>query len=438
MLLSGRLLGQAKPDTLSSNVISLQQCISYALRNQPTAKQASIDEQINERNIAISLADWLPQVNATGNAQHYFQLPEAYFPNTTNPGAAGSYVSSGLPNTSTLTLGATQTIFNPTVALAARTSKYSRLFYKQNTQSTQINVVAEVSKAFYDVLLSQKQLAITDEDIVRLRQSLKDAYDRYKAGIVDKIDYKQATIALNNSVAQHKQSEEAIKSKIAFLKQMMGYTPERPLQLAYDSVRLEQETLIDTNQVLDITKRVEYNQLQTQRTLQTLNVDYYRWNYLPSLSAFGNYNLSYLNSNLPDLYSRTFPNSLVGLNVAIPIFTGTKRLQNLSKARLQVDRADLDIVNTKNLINTEYVQALAEYKSSYNDYIMLKQNVALAQDVYHVVSIQYREGIKTYLDVITAQSDLHTSELNYYNALFNVLSGKIDLQKALGTLSVQY
>ena len=113
-------------------------------------------------------------------------------------------------------------------------------------------------------------------------------------------------------------------------------------------------------------------------------------------------------------------------------------MQNLSKARLQVDRADLDIVNTKNLINTEYVQALAEYKSSYNDYIMLKQNVALAQDVYHVVSIQYREGIKTYLDVITAQSDLHTSELNYYNALFNVLSGKIDLQKALGTLSVQY
>jgi outer membrane protein TolC len=324
------------------------------------------------------------------------------------------------------------------VALAARTSKFSRQYYKQNTQSTQINVVSEVSKAFYDVLLSQQQLSITDAEIVRLRQSVKDAYDRYNAGIVDKIDYKQATIALNNSLAQRKQSQEAIKSKTAFLKQLMGYAPQKTLQLAYDSLRLEQEIAIDTNQVLDINKRIEFNLLQTQRTLQTLNADYYRWSFLPSVSAFGTYNLAYFNSNLPDLYSRSFPNSLVGLNIAIPVFTGTKRLQNLSKARLQVDRVDLDIVNTRNLINTQYVQALAEYKSSYNDYITLKQNVALARDVYSVVNLQYREGIKTYLNVINAQSDLHTAELNYFNALFNVLSGKIDLEKALGTLSVQY
>ena len=52
-----------------------------------------------------------------------------------------------------------------------------------------------------------------------------------------------------------------------------------------------------------------------------------------------------------------------------------------------------------------------------------------------MVSLQYREGIKTYLDVIVAQSDLRTAELNYFNALFNVLASKIDLEKALGILS---
>ena len=438
ILLPAQLFAQAKTDSLSSPVITLQQCINYALRNQPAAKQATIDEQINERNIGISLADWLPQVNATGNAQHYFQLPTSYIPNVGNPGSPGNYAKSGLANTSTLSLQATQAIYNPTVALSARTSRFSRQYYKQNSESARINVVAEVSKAFYDVLLSQKQLAIADEDIVRLRQSLKDARDRYDAGIVDKIDYKQATIALNNALAQHKQQQEAIKSKTAFLKQMMGYAANKPVQLAYDSVKLELETVVDTNQTLDVTKRIEYNLLQTQRALQTLNVDYYRWNFLPSLSAFGNYNLGYLNSNLPDLYSRAFPNSLLGLNISIPIFTGNKRLQNLSKARLEVDRADLDIINTRNLINTEYTQALAGYKSSFNDYLVLKQNVALARDVYTVVSLQYREGVKTYLNVITAQSDLHTAELSYFNALFNVLSSKIDLQRALGTLSVQY
>jgi outer membrane protein TolC len=83
------------------------------------------------------------------------------------------------------------------------------------------------------------------------------------------------------------------------------------------------------------------------------------------------------------------------------------------------------------------VQALAGYKSNYTSWQLIKQNVDLAKDVYKIVSLQYREGIKTYLDVIVAQSDLRTAELNYYNALFQLLSSKIDLQKALGTLSVQ-
>lgn len=111
-------------------------------------------------------------------------------------------------------------------------------------------------------------------------------------------------------------------------------------------------------------------------------------------------------------------------------------MQNLSKARLQVERIDLDIVNSTNTITTQYTQALSNYKSNYTNWQTLKENVELARDVYKVVSLQYREGIKTYLDVIVAQSDLRTSELNYYNSLFQVLSSKIDLQRALGTLTI--
>ena len=80
-------------------------------------------------------------------------------------------------------------------------------------------------------------------------------------------------------------------------------------------------------------------------------------------------------------------------------------MKNLSKARLQVERTDLDLVNQQNAINTEYVQALSEYKSNYTNWNTLKENVALATDVYNVVSLQYREGIKTYLDVIVARSE---------------------------------
>jgi len=408
--------------------LTLRQCVEFALKNQPAVRQAAIDEAINEKNIGVSLSAWLPQVTSSALYDYYFKGS----PVTTAPGSAPSNIN----NISTLVLQASQVIYNNDVLQAAKAAKYSRQYYKQNIASSRINVVSDVSKAFFDVLLSQRQLEILNEDVVRLQRSLKDAYSQYKAGTVDKTDYKQATISLNNSIAGRKQTEEAIKSKTAFLKQMMGLGASGSLALVYDSTKYESEAVADTNQRPDPNNRIEYQLLQTQRNLQDVNINYYKYGFLPSVSAVGAYNWTYLSNSFGSLYNNVYPNGYVGLTLNLPIFQGNKRLQNLSKARLQADRADLDIVNEKNTINTEYVEALAGYKSNYTNYQLLKQNVDLAKDVYKVVSLQYREGVKTYLDVIVSQSDLRTAELSYYNALFQLLSSKIDLEKALGTLTV--
>lgn len=424
-------MAQQKQDSLPA-LLNLQQCIRYALQNQPAVKQAGIDEAINERDIGISLAAWLPQVNSANSATHYFKgSPQA--------GAGGVATTAGAASTSIrdvsiIGIQATQVIYNNDVNLASKASKFSREYYKENVTGFQIAVITDVSKAFYDVLLSQKQLERIKEDIVRLQRSLK-ATARYQAGVVDKIDSKQATIALNNALATRKQTEEAIKSKSALLRQQMGMPAERPLTLAYDSARFEKEAIIDTNQSVDYTNRIEFRQLETRRNITALNINYYKYGFLPSLSANGALNQNYFSNKLGDLYNTNYPNYYAGLTLTIPIFTGGKRLQNLAKAKLQVDRADLDLVNSKNTINTQYVQALAAYKSNYNSWQLLKQNVDLATDVNKVVNLQYREGIKTYLDVIVSQNDLRAAELNYYNALFQVLSSKIDLQRALGTIN---
>ena len=417
-----------RPTDSIPGVITLKQSVLFALRNQPAVRQAAIDQQINERDIRIGLSAWLPQVNSTGVYNHYFKgSPVA----SATPG-----IVSPIDEFSSLGVQASQTIYNNDVMLASKTANYSRMYYQQNTVSAQINVVSDVSKAFYDVLLSEKQLNIVNEDIARLQRSLKDAYNRYQAGVVDKIDYKQATIALNNEIAVRKQTSEAINAKMAYLKQIMGVNPKNQITLSYDSTNYEKEAYIDTNQSVNYTNRIEYQLLLSQKNLRNLNVDYYKWGFLPSLTANGSYSLAYLNTQFRDLYDRSYPTGYVGLSLALPIFQGTKRLQNLSKAKLQVQRNDLDIVNTENTINTQFTQALASYKSNYTAWEVVKQNVDLAKDVYNVVSLQYREGVKTYLDVIIAQSDLRTAELNYYNSLFQLLSSKIDLKKSLGTLTV--
>jgi outer membrane protein TolC len=96
---------------------------------------------------------------------------------------------------------------------------------------------------------------------------------------------------------------------------------------------------------------------------------------------------------------------------------------------------DWDITNLKNTVNSQYAQTLAAYKSNLITYQTLKQNVELAKEVYDIIQLQYKTGVKSYLEVITAETDLRTARINYFNALYAVLSSKIDVQKALGQIN---
>jgi outer membrane protein len=276
---------------------------------------------------------------------------------------------------------------------------------------------------------------LLEEDIVRLERSLKDAYNQYQGGIVDKTDYKRATISVNNAKAQKKSTEELLKAKYATLKQEMGYLDTNHITLLYDSTRMESEILIDTTQVLKYDDRIEYQLLQTQRRLQEANLKYNKWSYYPTVSAFGAYNLGgYFSNQFSKLYSQSFPNSYAGLQLAFPIFQGTKRIQNIRAAELELKRVDWSIVSLKSAVNTEYVQAISSYKSNLNDYYTLKDNLDLAREVYNTIQLQYKAGIKTYLDVIIAETDLRSAQVNYTNALYEVIRTKLDVQKALGTI----
>ena len=423
----GILQAQTNDSLPSLQEASLQNCIQYAIQHNPDIQNAKINQDITETIIKSKLADWYPQVNFTYNLQHNFQLPTLNF--------NGNITHTGTENTSGANFGVTQNIFNRDVLLASRTSKDVRLAASENTKEQKINLAVEVSKAFYDIILTVQQLKVIEEDIVRTNQSLKDAYYQYQAGIVDKTDYKRATIALNNAKAQQKSGEESLKAKNAALKALMGYPDTKLLDLDYDTTEMEKEIYFDTTQIVDYNNRIEIQQLETQKKLQEYNLQYYKWSFLPDVSAFGNYNLNYLNNQFSKLYSQSYPNSFAGITLSIPIFQGGKRIQQIKQAQYQIVQASNDIRSYENTVNTQYENALASYKSNLYNYLSLKENLSLASEVYDVIQLQYRSGVKAYLDVITAESDLRTAQINYYNALYQLLSSKIDVAQALGTIN---
>ena len=435
LVISNFLPGQTAYDTLPSGV-TLSQCITYALANQSLVRQALIDEDITGKDIRISMSGWYPQLGFDANLQHYLQIPMTNYPNVSDPSSPGISLPSTSANVSAGVFSASQTLYNSNLFFAARNSRDLRDQASQNTENSKINTYADVTKAFFDVLLTQEQSNVLNEDILRLQQNYKTAYHLYQNGLTDKIDYQRTEISLSNAQAQRRSIQESLKAKYAVLKQLMGVAPEKQLTVSYDTSRYENEILYDTAKILDYNNRIEYQQLQTALKLQNSGISYYRWSFLPDLSAFYEYTARFRNDRFPDLYNKATPTSLFGLRLSLPLFQGMNRLENLSKSKLQYQRLQLGMDYLKSVISSEYTLALSRYRGNLNELRTAKRNISLAKDIYNTVRLQYEKGIKAYLEVIVSETDLRTAELNYLNILFQVLSSKVDLEKASGEIKI--
>ncbi len=431
------LFSQPGEDSLTDSV-SLDQCLAWAMQHSPVVKQLELDERISQQDIRIAYSDWLPQITSSADYQYYLKQPVIFLPNFSDPLGPKTEISTGVKNNSTVAFAASQILFNPDVYLAARTSGYYRQQSKQNTRDALISMVADISKAYYGVIGASQQVSIIREDIQRINKSLRDAYAKYETGVSDDIDYKRATISLNNAKTQLITAGENMEASLLNLKKLIEYPEDKPLTLKSDFSSMEKEIRIDKKPELDYSNRIEYQLLKTNIELQKSMVDYYRLNFLPTLSGFATYNIAYHNDNFTGLYSRSFPNSLVGLTLDFPIFQGTKRIANLKKANLTYDRMTLDTLNLRNQMSVEFSRAMASYKSYLTAYLATIKNEELASEVYNTVKSQYDQGIKSFLEVIVSETDLRTAQINHINTLVLLLSAKVDLERSMGKISVNY
>lgn len=415
--------GQTAVDSVLQEA-TIEDVVGYALSHQPEVQQAQIDEEIANRIIKGKLADWFPQINFTYNYQRFIDLQTAVI--------GGNEIRFGVNNTSSAQFNATQNLFNRDALLASSTASKVRMLANQNTNRSRIDVAVDVSKAFYDVLATAQQVKVSDQSIRRLARSLETAYSRYTSGVADKTDYKRATILLGNAKAERKANAEALIFKQQYLKALIGYPLSAELPIRYDTLQMEREVALDTLQEINYSEHIDYKILYTQRALQDANVKYSYWGFLPSLSAFGSYILNYQNDNFGELYNREFPYSYVGATLAFPIFQGGKRVAKVQEEKWRRQRLDISLVDMKNNLGAEYARSLASYKSNLASYLVQRENVGLAQEVYDVIQLQYQNGLRPYLDVSVAEAELRTTRINYYNALYQVLASKMDVQRALG------
>jgi outer membrane protein TolC len=209
------------------------------------------------------------------------------------------------------------------------------------------------------------------------------------------------------------------------------------------------EKLLDNYQEgWDFKNRIEYRMLDTQRRLYELDLKNRYAVSLPNLSGFVNLGYSTQSPNVSGLFKtntnigdngsigpdKWYSYSTFGVTLNVPIFSGLQRTYQAQQAKLQLLKTQNSVSSLKQGIDLSIQQNTVTYKNSVETLKSQDENMDLAEKVARVTKIKYEQGVGSNIEVIDAESSLREAQVNYYNALYDALIAKVDLDKAFAKI----
>lgn len=425
------------------NAFSLQEAIDYAIKNSPNYLNADLDlkNATYRKNEITGLG--LPQVTGSIDIKDYLELPTSLLPGQFFGAPAGTYipVKFGTKYNSTAGINASQLIFSSDYIIGLSAAKEFINLSKINLTRTKAELASQVSKAYYNVVINKQRMELLDANVKRLKKIFDDTKALNEQGFVEKIDVERIELQYNNLLTEHDKVEKLIILSENFLKFQMGYKISDSITLT-DSLNVEtaDESIIGQNKI-DVTKRPDYQLVAAQQKLNDLDVKRLKWGYLPTLAAYGAYqynaqrqDFTFFDFDKNDPAKKWFKIALIGATLNVNIFDGLQRHNKIQQAKIASSKSINTLKNLEMAAELEASSASISYANAYSTMLLQKKNRELANHVYDVAQKKYQQGVGSNIELLNAETSLKEAEINYFNAVFDMLVAQIDYKKATGTL----
>ncbi|WP_119843487.1 TolC family protein [Reichenbachiella sp. MSK19-1] len=417
---------------------SLEEAVNFAILNNQTAKNARLDMEIAERQVDEIVSTGLPQVNANADFTYNYKIQEMVLPaNTFDPTADPNTTIAtefGIDYTSTFGLSATQMIFDGSFIVGLEAAKTFTELSKKDNIKNNIDVAEAVSKAYFGVLVNRERFELVKSNFARVDSLLNDTRLLYESGMAEKIDVSRVKVQYNNLKVELDNYEAVVHLTESLLKFQMGLPSNATVELTDDiqSINFFDFSLANN---FSYDHRIEYAQLNVRQDLNELDIKNVRAQYYPKVDLFASYGRNTGNTEFSGVFTdQWFGAGAVGLRFSMPVFDGMMKRRQVQQKQLAARQITNQFELLQYNIDYEIEQAEANYRKQVENIEAQRENMGLAQEVYDVAKIKYEEGVGSNIEVIDADREYKEAQTNFYNAVYEALISKVELQKAYGVL----
>ncbi|MBP3317284.1 MAG: TolC family protein [Alistipes sp.] len=408
-------------------VITLEQALEIALSENPTVKIA--DQTIETKKYAKkgTYAALWPEISASATYQRYIEKPSFHI--------MGQTLRMGTTNNINGGFSAAMPLINAQLWKSLKLSALDVELAVEQARSSRIDMVEQVSKAYFQVLLAKDSYNVYKRVYDNAVENHKIVEKKYAVGAVSEYDFIRSQVSVSNAEPNVFNAENTIVVALWQLKALLGLDLEKDIDCV--------GTLADYE--ADITSQIEVAGLENNSTmkqfdiqedmlLQALKVK--RAANIPSLAASINYMWNAMDETMALAHYRWMGSSTAAFSLSIPIFSGGKRRAEIKQAKIELSNLKLQRENTERQLRTAAMSYYSNMLTNVKQYHASSENISQAKRGYEIAVKRYEVGGGTLVDVDNSQLAYTQAELSRSTAIYDYLVNRVSMAKIQGAYSL--
>ena len=400
-------------------LLTLEQCIQLAFEKNPglQIEQEKIAELENDYSIAS--AGLYPKVTAS-----------AYYTRV-NPDRVGiqplmryGEESLGQIKLKQLLYDGGKTRYSGRAALKAADAQ------RASAEAARLDTIYAVSQAYYRVLEARELLRVGENSRSQREAFFKLTDSYYKAGKATRVESLKAEAQLLDADRILIQVREALRISELILKKTIGVGVEAQISIA-DGLP---KAFVEPSNEEALLAQMFQNNPDLKKSDQfkeqaRLSIDSATGSYLPEISLQGSYGYRQRDTGSPPLSGDEW---MGGVFLEWSLFEGGITRAQVSKARARFRETEWNDKAIRDQVQVDLSQAIGDIRTALASIRSSKRLVEAQDEAYKAVMEFYKRGKATYIEVLTAETDLTQAKATYVRSVGDYQSASARLDRVIG------
>lgn len=413
----------------AQNILTLDEAITAALKNNFSVTIAKNNLQIDANNVSPGNAGMLPQLNLNGNYS-------AAGVDTKQQYASGLEVNKSNASSSAFGYGVTLnwTLFDGTKMFVTynklkETEWLSDLELKLQTEE----VIYSVITSYYSVVEKQQGLDVANEALKVAEERKKIAETKFSIGSASGVELNQAKIEFNNAKTTVLQLQNSLSDAKITLNQLLALPVENNFSVT-DSIQINYNPVLD-NLKKSVPKQ-NFSLLYRQQSvsLSALEIKELKTNRLPEINFNSGYNFNRASNNASFVLLNQNLGWNAGITASINLFSGLNLNRQIQNAKITLLNSNLQLQQTQLQVDAALLSAYNQFQSDLLSLSIQEESYAMAKSNLDISIKKYQLGSLSALELSYEQQTFREAGEQVVTARYNAKLSEAQLMKLNGEL----